>query len=474
MPRGPNWKVSVGSRRATALLGMVFSLVSGPHSMAGTNEWTPIAHPRADTAYLQQMDVTGQHLLVIACGTGGERWLFRRSHSGNGEWTEIPVPGDPIAMSVAGMLDEHLVVSTIQRRLWYSSNAGAGWVEITGGLPANGILNKVKVFATGRVYATIWNSDGSSGDEHGVAYSSDFGGTWGFSSWCNGCVYNAFHQLESNGDQNCMWTAGTNGWRNAYMKRTTDGGASWVDVQVLPLYGETPIDVVIDPVYSDNSYLLGPSGFMRFDGTEFEGLEFLPFSSTGCMSLEAPTWDPSVIYAAGRYHPSGLAAVVRADNFGYGNWEPLSEGIPGVPIPSPYSDSWKCHLKQHPGERKLYLEIFGLGLFERGLPLVPADSPVSGPSVLDDGIRMGAPTPNPTRSELQLVLEVVTPTDADLRVIDVRGRVVYSERSSWWEPGRHQLGGRLSPILGDLPSGAYLVQVRAGSSGSAITIHLVR
>ena len=456
-------------KSATVAVLSMLCFGAGTHVEAGLDVWTPIPYPLETTDYLLDVVATTNHVYVLVYELDRTMRIFRRSHDG-GEWMEVPVQGNPIAISVAGENDEHIVASTREKQFWYSDDGGASWTNRTAGLPPNGVLNCVLVHESGWTYTTVWKA---AGDTHGVARSSDFGVTWDFVPRCTGCVMNPFLQLETSGDPRLLWTGGIDGWFLTDLRRSTDWGASWEPLSLPPLYGHTSIDIVIDPVFSERSYMLAPEPFLRFEGTEDVGYTFPPFGTDANMNLAAPSWDPTVIYASGQWS-SGLVAIARSPDFGYAEWETIREGIPQEYPPHPASNYWKNHLEPHPTEPRMYLEVWGMGLFERDFTLDPSDVPDAGPAGPSPLTLLGPVVPNPTEGQIDLSAQVAEAGYLRLELVDVQGRRFYDGGRVWREPGSHEIGLELSGVLAALPMGTYFIRVTDDLGVASRRVAIVR
>ncbi|MEZ4650104.1 MAG: hypothetical protein R3E97_15205 [Candidatus Eisenbacteria bacterium] len=442
--------------RLTCLVLLALLLITDV-SHAGQDLWTPIPYPDADIDYFHDIVATQDNLYGLVIEVDRTMRLFRRPHSG-GDWAEIEVPGNPISVSVAGDGDSHLVATTREKKAWYSSDSGTSWIDRSNGLPEDGYLLLSLVFDSGWVYVAVYRA---SNHRHGIARSSDFGATWQFDPWCEDCLLNPIQQLETNGDPRYLWAAGNNGFFGAEMRRSTNWGATWDQVDVPFSLEEVPIDLVVDPVFLDNTYMLLPEPFLRFEGEESVDYTYPPFGTDANMNLAAPTWDPGTIYSSGQWS-GGLVAVARSANFGYGEWEIVREGIPQEYPPHPYPNYWKNHLEPHPTEPRMYLAAFGMGLFARDFTVGPSAAPeqilVPGP------LRFGAVLPNPTSGAVDLSLQVDIAGTVRLDVLDAQGRRLGNTRFLRAEPGECLLDSWASEALNSLPDGVYFL--RASSSGA--------
>src|SRR5690606_2561479 len=115
--------------------------------------------------------------------------MFRHpieSDSDSGWERLTDVPGQEWGIAVAGANDEHLLVSTREGYMWYSSDGGASWVDRSQGLPEAGSRWRVAMDDSGWTYVTNWETAGT-GYSIGIGYSDDFGANWEYSEWCS-CV----------------------------------------------------------------------------------------------------------------------------------------------------------------------------------------------------------------------------------------------------------------------------------------------
>ena len=85
------------------------------------------------------------------------------------------------------------------------------------------------------------------------------------------------------------------------------------------------------------------------------------------------------------------------------------------------------------------------------------------PPPLPRKLRIGAVAPNPVLSRAGISLELPSPLEVDVRVIDVRGALVRVLRSGSLAAGLHRLEWNLTDERGDrVPAGIYFVKARAG------------
>ncbi|HUK63716.1 MAG TPA: T9SS type A sorting domain-containing protein, partial [Dongiaceae bacterium] len=90
-------------------------------------------------------------------------------------------------------------------------------------------------------------------------------------------------------------------------------------------------------------------------------------------------------------------------------------------------------------------------------------------------VALSAPYPNPTRDAISLALELPRATGVEMSVIDLQGRVVWSDATRPFAAGRWVIGwsGRAADGRAT-PAGAYFVRVRTGDTQWVRRVTVVR
>jgi len=243
--------------------------------------------------------------------------------------------------------------------------------------------------------------------------------------------------------------------------RTTNGGATWIDVtgtlpdRYLPGLAFDPQD---DRIVYVTASGFGSSHVFRTTnrGTTWQDVGAgLPDVPTSCVAV-----DP---YHRDHVYVGNDLGVFRS-NVGGGNWYGWSTGLPDAVV--------AIDLEVSPADRMLRLATHGNGVYERELDAIPLDAPLPGAGPAPG---LGPAVPNPFNPATTIAWEVFVPGAAELAVYDARGRLVRrlhagaagrGPRATRWD-GRDERGR-------PAPSGVYVCRLTTAAATRSLRITLAR
>lgn len=446
------------------LLAIMLAAESGP---ASGQTWQLLPLPEGATS-IKRMAVGDQSVIVATLDAGGAgHGIFRRSFDETAEWEALGAAGFSIReLSVSGSHDDEILAACDSPPyLIYRGASDSTWVARNAGISEMPVYRVLAGYPyPGRTYLSV----SAGGGYNGTVVSSDFGESWTVSlldpNW------GAFRDLAAKpGTPDQCWAVSIGGFFNLIAWRTTDGGATWINVPSGWLGSLEPRDLAVYP-YRDNSFVVvaGSEG-----GTllHWENGTYQPGSSSGpgggfdAFGAQIPTWDADMVYLAGRV-PAGHLAVYRADLQPGGVWEQVGAGLEGSVCPSP-SPWWQNEQRFQFGSARGAPRLFVLqreaGLWTIELPGVTAVSEET-PAASD---WCSPARPGVSSSLVRWTLAVSAEEIAAARILDVRGReVATASIRSLGRTAELSWDGRTAPGT-RAPSGVYFLRVSTTQAGEA-------
>ena len=310
----------------------------------------------------------------------------------------------------------HNVVLLGSQRVWRSTNNGVSYSAISGDLTTNNPASLL-------TYSTITTLDISPADTSTYYAGTDDGKVW----------------------------------------RSTDRGASWTDITAgLPLRWVTR--VAADPYDPDVVYVT-MSGFSQDLNSPHVFRSPNKGSAWGSVSGNLPNVpindlvvdpaEPAWLYAATD------VGVYASFNLG-GTWAPLGTGLPFTAV---------YDLTIHSASRTLVAATHGRSQWRLSLasPQVAVERLTDRPA----SVALSAPSPNPSRGETRLSLDVDSRGRAEVAVFDASGRRVRTLLADRIEAGRHVVAWDGLDERGQR-AGAGVYFVRARSAAGEATRRVLR
>ena len=234
----------------------------------------------------------------------------------------------------------------------------------------------------------------------------------------------------------------------AHMFRTTDGGATWVDITG-PLPDRYPMDIAVDPTRSEVVYAaMGGFSAPHLWKTTDAGVTWSDITGSlpdvpATAAIVDPL-DPRHVYVG-----TDLGAFVSTD--AGTSWEAFGDGLPEAVIVSDLSIS--------PSSRMLRCVTHSNGVYERPL-LLPGVSGVVPQAGHAAEFALEQNYPNPFNPSTAIVFYMGHEGHARLAVYDIAGRRVALLADGRREPGKHAVRFDAS----GLSSGVYVyrLEVRSG------------
>ncbi len=347
---------------------------------------------------------------------------------------------------------------------------GEVWRQLGGGIPDTWGTVEALTVHDGRLYAGGWfrATQGAPADHVAV---------WDGEAWSalpaqvNGRV----NALASFGGDlvagGYFTTAG--GWPIANIARWD--GAQWsalgdgVDGGVLALGADPHGPSLVASGYFANAGGAPANRIARWDGAAWTALgDGLDDAASAIVGLATHLYVGGAFTAAGGAPASGIARWTGS------GWETLGSGLGGGMGTTPRAAALLVH------DRRLYLG--GDFATAGGKPSVDmalwTEDVVAVEDVIDLPRRTGPALhawPNPFNPLTRIAVDLPAGGDVELCVYDLRGRRVRTLAAGAWSAGRRELAWDGRDDRGrDLPSGAYLVRVRAAGRAAAATVTLVR
>jgi hypothetical protein len=459
-----------------SLIVPVLFAVAAPPTVSAELLWTHISEPDPNMAYYHRLAAGKLHLYTLVNdGTDSVVGMFRRpidAQSSSGWERLTDVPGQAWGVAVAGPNDEHLLVSTREGLMWYSSDGGASWVDRSQGLPEAGSRWRVAMDDSGWTYVTNWET-AETGYSIGIGYSDDFEANWEYSEWCSCVSFPFWEVVVSPLDPTRAFACHETGFFEQAV-RSARAGDPWDRIALPWEPVMMPADLVADP-HANRLYFQLSNRIWWFDGLEYAGETRPSFKDHGHMGLAASPFDPGAIYAAGKMQVGvdvkrATYDLPTAGGDHYANWTSMRDGLPETQVPDPTNQTMKYNLEAAPTVPKLYLSVLGLGLFEREIEVETSNAPEH-VTRLDPWVSL--PAPNPTVGAVQWSLQLDQAQPIGISIVDAGGRVRFQSRL-WRSAGSHELGPEVSSTLETLPQGVYQLLVDADGSTSVRRITIVR
>lgn len=229
----------------------------------------------------------------------------RPAAAGIDHWTPLgPDGGTVTALAADPQIHGTLYAGTAGGAVWKSLDGGAHWFSASAGLSSfDTTALAVAPGGSGRVWA---------GTPGGI-YQTDDGGAswrrvWSVPGRPDGALDHWILSLAADPtDPEVAW-AGT--WSGVVL-RTTDGGASWVEI---PLQSGAVNDIAVDPLNPEVVYVANHGIFKSTDG----GITWPRIRDQGALTLLLDPVDPRIIYTA-----DGLDLISKSTDAG-ATWTQLT------------------------------------------------------------------------------------------------------------------------------------------------------